>query len=118
METYIIRDKNAGSNNVITEHLNIHRTIWYIIRILATIVGVSTYKKTEMNARLVFTSAVILVAFPSIFYTMVVVWPNIETLLEVVCIFGVLLPVCCEYTFSDNIKFNKLKHKVLLTTPF
>lgn len=76
-----------------TEHLNIYRTVWNIINFLANIVGVDKNKDIEINFRLIFTSAVIFIAFPSIFYTMVVVWPNASTLLEVVCIFGVLLPV-------------------------
>lgn len=92
-------ESNTSNNiNVETKHLNTYRTIWNIINLLANIVGIDvmTYNDIELNFRFVVTNALIFIAFASIFYTMVVVWPNASLLLEVVCLFGVLLPVCVE----------------------
>lgn len=88
--------ENCGSDDkdkIGTKHLNTYRTVWTLIDLLASVVGVSIFKEMGTNIRLVFTTSVICVAFPSLFYTMVVVWPNVSQLLEVICIFGVLLPV-------------------------
>lgn len=88
--------ENHGSdneNNIESEHLATYRNIWKLIDLLASMVGISAYKEVEMNFMFIFTSSVICFAFPSLFYTMIVVWPSVSTLLEVICIFGVLLPV-------------------------
>lgn len=83
---------DAGNNSEL-EHLRTYRTIMSLVNLLANIVGVSVYRDIEINFRLVATISLICVAFPSLFYTMAVLWPSVPTLLEAICIFGVLLPV-------------------------
>ncbi len=86
------------NNEVINEpkHLITFRTIWKFIDSLANICGQSAFKKIEFsfgNYKLIFALFLICLAFPSLFYTIAVYWPNISTLLEVLCLFGILVPV-------------------------
>lgn len=82
-----------SKNDIESEHLKTYRAMWNLIDGLANIVGFSALKEMEMNYRLIFTSSLIVFGFFILFYTMAVVWPSVPTLLEVVCIFGVLVPV-------------------------
>lgn len=92
--------RNSGSDNNVnieTEHLTACRTIWNFINFLAYFVGVDMNTEIEMNSRLVFTILSLITAYLSLFYSMVLVWPNVSVLMEVICIFGTLLPVCVIY---------------------
>ncbi len=101
--------KNSD-DNIETEHLNTFRTIWQLIDVLANIVGVNTNEEVQINARIIFTTLLICFAFLSLFYTMVVVWPSIPTLLEAICIFGVLVPV-----YRYNVKFARNKNRIKIS---
>ncbi len=85
------------------KHLTTYRTIWKFIDSLASICGISAYKKVEFNSgnlRIIFVTCMIFFAFTMFFYTMAIYWNNIPTLLEVICLFGILLPVrvCLFYS--------------------
>ncbi len=91
--------ENYNVNNEVInapKHLITYRTIWKFIDALANICGLSAFKKAEFsfgNYRLIFASFLICLAFPSLVYTIALNWPNIPTLLEVLCLFGILVPV-------------------------
>lgn len=88
-----VQPLNSTINDVEPEHLRIYKTIWSLLHLLGSIVGISAYKEMEFNLVFVITATMIFLTYPFLFYTMVVVWPDVSTLLEVICIFGVLTPV-------------------------
>lgn len=88
-----INNALSCNNIIIAKHLKIFRTIWRLIDLMAFIVGLSAFKEENINARQAFTASTIFFAYVSLFYTMFIVWPSIPSLLEVICIFGVLIPV-------------------------
>ncbi|XP_037036797.1 putative odorant receptor 83c isoform X4 [Bradysia coprophila] len=74
------------------KHLKVYRTIWTWIDLMAFVVGLSAFREAKINARMVYTASMICFAFVCLFYTIVVIWPSIPLLLEVICIYGVLIP--------------------------
>ncbi len=97
------------------KHLTTYRTIWKFIHALASICGLSAYKKvgfTLGNFRLNFATSLICLAFISIFYTLALNWPNIPALLEIICLFGILVPVrVCSYSIH-NVSAPKSFHRI------
>lgn len=99
-------DSDDDKREVETEHLSTYRTIWRVIDLLECVIGFSVYNEVEINVRLVFVSAMICCAYTCLFYTMAVVWPSVPMLIEVVCMFGMLFPVCLG-VWEKQIKFNR-----------
>ncbi len=88
--------------NVINEpkHLITYQTIWKFIDFFASICGISAYKKVEFNLsnfRVIVVTSMICLAFVSFSYTMVINLSNIPTLLEGLCLYGMLVPVRILY---------------------
>lgn len=109
--------KNCSSDNqlivVETKHLKTYRTILNFIDFLINAFGVSIYTEVDINSRFIFSTAWFSFAHASLFYTIVVVWPNISTLLEVVCLFGIMLPVCARATAKSFSTFAYLNYRTL-----
>ncbi|XP_037036894.1 uncharacterized protein LOC119074711 [Bradysia coprophila] len=84
-------------NFIEAKHLKLYRTIWTWIDLMAFVVGLSAFREAKINARMVFTASTICFAFVCLFYTIVVIWPSIPLLLEVICIYGVLIPATLKF---------------------
>lgn len=97
-----ISSNTGRSNRIEANHLKTFRTIWRLIDLMAFVAGLSATKEVDINARMAFTALNIFLAFVCLFYTMFIVWPSIPLLLEVICIFGVLIPVCTSRSKSIN----------------
>ncbi|XP_037036795.1 putative odorant receptor 83c isoform X2 [Bradysia coprophila] len=84
---------NTGDKNYIeAKHLKMFRAIWSLIDSMAFLVGVSAIRDENINARMALAALLISVTYPILFYTKFVVWPSVPLLLEVICIYGVLIP--------------------------
>lgn len=86
-------NSNASGNKE-SEHLKTFHAIWKLIDSMAFIVGVSVFREVKINARMILTASMIFFAYSFLAYTKFVVWPSIPLLLEVVSIYGPLIPVC------------------------
>nr|QGW45439.1 odorant receptor 66 [Bradysia odoriphaga] len=101
-QVILVKSINSNADNddkkaIETKHLKVYRTIWTWIDAMAFVVGLSAFREAKINARMVFTASMICFAFVCLFYTIVVVWPSIPLLLEVICIYGVLIPATLKF---------------------
>nr|QGW45440.1 odorant receptor 67 [Bradysia odoriphaga] len=90
---------NTGDKNCIeAKHLQKFRAIWSLVDSMAFVVGVSLIRQKNINARMVLAALLLFVTYPFLFYTKLVVWPNVPFLLEVLCIYGALIPSTLKFT--------------------
>lgn len=76
-----------------SEHFQKYLKIWKIFNFLLYLVGIEIRKKTTLSLRLILTSFAIWFGHSLVVYTIYLVWPDIEQLLEVICILGLGIPV-------------------------
>ncbi|XP_037037280.1 uncharacterized protein LOC119074982 [Bradysia coprophila] len=101
---------NTGDKNYIeSEHLKMFRAIWSLIDSMAFLAGVSVTRDESINTRMALAALVVLVTYLLLFYTQFVVWPSVPLLLEVCCIYGVLIP--------GSLKFHLILRNVTRLTP-
>lgn len=93
----------GGPDNIVPNHLKIFRSIWDFIDLIASVFGVSMYKEMEANFRIVLMVFLLSFGTFSLFYTMASIGPSLSEFLEVICLFGVLLPVCAVYILVHKI---------------
>lgn len=80
--------------NIEPEHLRTYRRIWNVINTLGAIVGVSAHKDLGWQPIIGVCIFVVCVGYSFMFYTICLVWRDPSNLIEITCIFGILLPVC------------------------